>query len=375
MPGGPKVRFGMVGGGQGAFIGEVHRLAARLDNELELVCGAFSRDAKNSEATGQLLGLASERVYPDFQTMMAAEAKLPEDQRMEFVAIVTPNHVHFPVAKAAMDHGFHVLSDKPATKDLSEILKLRELAKDTGLTYALTHTYLGYPLVSYARQLVQGGELGAIRKVFAEYIQGWLATDVKNKQADWRTDPSKSGISGCMGDIGTHAHNLAEFVTGKRMTHVAADLSIFASGRKLDDDGSVLFRMEDGIKGVLSASQICVGCENGLSIRVYGEKGGLSWAQENPNQLVRTYLDRPTEIITSAQGYLPENIQGLYRTPPGHPEGYIEAFANIYLEFAEAIRGGGALSASMDSAVRGMAFIEALVQSSSNESQWTEISQ
>jgi len=273
-----------------------------------------------------------------------------------------------------MEHGFHVLSDKPATKDLDEVTKLRDIAAKTDRTYALTHTYLGYPLVSYARKLVADGELGKIRKVFVEYIQGWLATDVQNKQADWRTDPARSGISGCMGDIGTHAHNLAEYVTGKRMTHVAADLSIFAPGRQLDDDGSVLFRMDDGVKGVLSASQICVGCENGLSIRIYGEKGGLSWAQENPNKMVRTYLDRPEEKITSAQGYLPEDIQGLYRTPPGHPEGYIEAFANIYVEFASHLRGEGDLSASIDSAVRGMAFIEALVESSYGESKWTEIS-
>jgi len=371
----PKVRFGMVGGGQGAFIGEVHRLAARLDNELELVCGAFSRDAKNSKQTGQMLGLSSERSYADFETMMSSEAALPADERMEFVAIVTPNHVHFPVAKAAMERGFHVLSDKPATKDLGEVLKLRDIAKSKNRIYALTHTYLGYPLVAYARKLVLDGELGKLRKVFAEYIQGWLATDVQNKQAAWRTDPARSGISGCMGDIGTHAHNLAEYVTGKRMTHIAADLSIFAPGRQLDDDGSVLFRMEDDVKGVLSASQICVGVENGLTIRIYGETGGLSWAQENPNQLTRTYLDRPTEIITSAQGYLPEDIQALYRTPPGHPEGYIEAFANIYLEFARSIRGEGELSATIDSAVRGMAFIEALVESSSNGSKWTEVSQ
>ena len=365
----------MVGGGQGAFIGEVHRLAARLDNQLELVCGAFSRDAENSKLTGQQLGLDPSRVYKDFDSMMMAEAALPEADRMDFVSIVTPNHVHYPVAKAALESGFHVLSDKPATKDLEEVQALRKLAKQTGLQYALTHTYLGYPLVRAARELVQGGELGPIRKVFVEYIQGWLATDVQNKQAEWRTDPTKSGKSGCMGDIGTHAHNLAEYITGKRMTHVAADLTIFAPSRLLDDDGSVLFRMEDGIKGVLSASQICVGCENGLTIRIYGETGGLSWAQENPNRMTRTYLDRPTEILTSAQGYLSDEVQSMYRTPPGHPEGYLEAFANIYVEFARAIKSGGTLSASMDSAVRGMAFIEALIESQDNNSAWTEVSQ
>jgi predicted dehydrogenase len=367
------VRFGMVGGGQGAFIGEVHRLAARLDGRLELVCGAFSRDPDNSKTTGQMLGLPDSRVYENFQDMMRGEAELPASERMEFVSIVTPNHVHFPVAKAALEAGFPVLSDKPATKDLDEVLQIKALAEKTGLQYALTHTYLGYPLVSYARELVRGGELGAIRKIFDEYIQGWLATDVNNKQADWRTDPTRSGKSGCMGDIGTHAHNLAEFVSGRRMTHVAADLSIFGPGRMLDDDGSALFRMEDNVKGVLSASQICVGCENSLSIRIYGEKGGLSWAQESPNQMQRTYLDRPTETITSGQGYLPESIQDMYRTPPGHPEGYLEAFANIYLEFAAALQGDGELSASVDSAVRGMAFIDALVESQANNSAWTEI--
>ncbi|NNC37243.1 MAG: Gfo/Idh/MocA family oxidoreductase [Hyphomonadaceae bacterium] len=363
----------MVGGGQGAFIGEVHRLAARLDNELDLVAGAFSRDVENSKLTGQLLGLPSDRIYPDFETMMTSEAKLPVDQRMEFVAVVTPNHVHFPVAKAAMENGFHVLSDKPATRDLEEILELRQIADKTNAIYALTHTYLGYPLVSHASNLVREGEIGAVRKVFAEYIQGWLATDVDNKQADWRTDPSKSGKSGCMGDIGTHAHNLAEFIVGKNMTHVAADLTTFVPGRALDDDGSVLFRMEGGVKGVLSASQVCVGCENGLTIRIYGETGGLSWSQETPNELKRTYLDRPTEIITSAQGYLSEDVQSMYRTPPGHPEGYIEAFANIYVEFARRIRGEGKLSAGVDNAVRGMAFIEALIESAENNSKWTEI--
>lgn len=370
-----KIRFGMVGGGQGAFIGDVHRMAARLDGQLELVCGAFSRDRENSLATGKMLGLDAERVYADFNVLMQAEAKRPADERMQFVAIVTPNHVHFPVAKAAMEAGFHVLSDKPATKDLPEIEELRRISQKTQQLFALTHTYLGYPLVSYARKLVADGDIGTIRKVFVEYIQGWLSEDVDNKQAEWRTDPTRSGKSGCMADIGTHAHNLAEYITGSRMSHVAADLNIFGAGRKIDDDGSALFKMEGGARGVLSASQICTGCENGLSIRVYGTKGGLIWSHETPNQLERFYLDRPKEVITSAQSYLPSGIQSHFRTPPGHPEGYIEAFANIYLEFAQAIRAGGELSTSIDSAVRGMAFIDALVESSENGSVWTEIGQ
>lgn len=368
------LRMGMVGGGQGAFIGDVHRLAARLDGKIDLVCGAFSRDPDNCIATGRQLGLEASRCYTNYDEMMRAEAALPEDQRMHFVAIVTPNHVHFPVAKAALEAGFHVLSDKPATLNMEEARELAAIVqKHDTLAYGLTHTYLGYPLVGAARQIVADGGIGKVRKVYVEYIQGWLAGEVDNKQADWRTDPARSGISGCMGDIGTHAHNLAEFVTGKIMTHVAADLSVFVEGRRLDDDGSALFRMQDGVKGVLSASQVCVGNENTLTIRVYGETGGLEWNQEEPNTLIRTYTDRPTEILRAAQGYLPADVQAGFRTPPGHPEGYIEAFANIYLEFAEALQTQGGVKAGMDAALRGMAFVEALVESSNNNSTWTEI--
>ncbi|NNU15482.1 Gfo/Idh/MocA family oxidoreductase [Parvularcula sp. ZS-1/3] len=363
----------MVGGGAGAFIGDVHRLAARLDGAVQLVCGAFSRDPDNCKKTGASLGLDPSRCYSDYEEMMAKEAQLPENERMEFVSIVTPNHVHFPVAKAALEAGFHVLSDKPATLNLDEARALGDIVLKSGKAYGLTHTYLGYPLVSAARQIIAEGGIGKVRKIYAEYIQGWLAKEVDNKQADWRTDPSRSGISGCMGDIGTHAHNLVEYVTGQRMSHVAADLSIFVDGRRLDDDGSALFRMDGGAKGTLSASQVCVGRENSLSIRVYGETGGLEWHQEEPNTLLRTYADRPMEVIRSAHGYLPESIQAQYRTPPGHPEGYLEAFANIYLEFVEAVRSGGGVKAGMEPAIRGMAFVEALVKSSGNNAAWTEI--
>lgn len=369
------IRMGMIGGGAGAFIGNIHRLAARLDGEIELVCGAFSRDPENSLATGLSLGLAAERCYPSYDAMLRAEARLPDSERMQFVSIVTPNHVHFPAAKAALEAGFHVLSDKPATLNLEEARALADIvAKNDTLAYGLTHTYLGYPLVSAARHIIASGGIGRVRKVYAEYIQGWLSDEVENKQADWRTDPARSGPSGCMGDIGTHAHNLAEFVTQKKMTHVAADLSTFVDGRRLDDDGSLLFRMEGGIKGTLSASQICVGRENGLSIRVYGETGGLEWHQEEPNTLIRTYRDRPTEIIRAAQDYLPDTMLPLFRTPAGHPEGYIEAFANVYLEFVEALQTQGGVSAGIDAALRGMAFVEAVVSSSDNNSAWTEIS-
>jgi len=367
------LRMGMVGGGSGAFIGEIHRLAARLDGQVDLVCGAFSRDPDNCRKTGQELGLDPARCYNSYTDMMDAEAGLPAETRMNFVVIVTPNHVHFPVAKAALEAGFHVLSDKPATLNLQEARELADIVLKSGRAYGLTHTYLGYPLVTVAREIIASGGIGKVRKVFAEYIQGWLAGEVDNKQADWRTDPARSGASGCMGDIGTHAHNLVEYVTDRKMTHVAADLTVFVEGRRLDDDGSTLFRMEDGIKGTLSASQVCVGRENSLSIRVYGETGGLEWHQEEPNTLIRTYADRPAEIIRAGQGYLPESAQSQFRTPPGHPEGYIEAFANIYLEFGDALRTEGGVKAGMNAALRGMAFVEALVESSENNSVWTEI--
>ncbi|WP_284386773.1 Gfo/Idh/MocA family protein [Algimonas ampicilliniresistens] len=367
------LRMGMVGGGSGAFIGEIHRLAARLDGQIDLVCGAFSRDPDNCRKTGQELGLDPARCYNSYADMMDAEAGLPAETRMNFVVIVTPNHVHFPVAKAALEAGFHVLSDKPATLNLQEARELADIVLKSGRAYGLTHTYLGYPLVTVAREIIANGGIGKVRKVFAEYIQGWLAGEVDNKQADWRTDPARSGASGCMGDIGTHAHNLVEYVTDRKMTHVAADLTVFVEGRRLDDDGSTLFRMEDGIKGTLSASQVCVGRENSLSIRVYGETGGLEWHQEEPNTLIRTYADRPAEIIRAGQGYLSEPAKSQFRTPPGHPEGYIEAFANIYLEFADALRTEGGVKAGMNAALRGMAFVEALVESSENNSVWTEI--
>lgn len=366
-------KYGMVGGGQGAFIGDIHRMAARLDGQVELVCGAFSRDTNNSKATGVALGLDPARCYADFNAMMTGEADLPASERMDFVSIVTPNHVHFPVAKAALEAGFHVLSDKPATLDLKEALALRKIVEKSGKTYGLTHTYLGYPMIGEARSIIDAGGIGKLRKVYVEYIQGWLATEVRNKQADWRTDPARSGGSGCMGDIGTHAHNLAEFVTGKRMTHVAADLSIFVEGRRLDDDGSALFRMEDGVKGTLSASQICVGHENALSIRVFGETGGLEWSHLDPNSLQRSYIDRPTETLRAASGYLSQGAQDMFRTPSGHPEGYIEAFANVYLEFARAVREDSGVTTGIDGAVRGMAFVEALLESSKKNSKWIEV--
>ena len=368
------LRMGMVGGGQGAFIGAVHRFAARLDGEIELVCGAFSRSEENTKATGAALGLDPTRCYADFEAMMREEAALPADRRMEFVSIVTPNHMHFPVAKAALEAGFHVLSDKPATLNTDEARRIAAILEDTPeLHYGLTHTYLGHPMVREMQAIVADGGIGSVRKVFVEYIQGWLNRDIDGKQAEWRVDPTRSGAAGAIGDIGTHAHNLAEFVTGQTITTVAADLTAFVPGRKLDDDGSALFRMSGGAKGVLSASQVCVGKENTLTLRVFGESGGLEWNQEEPNTVLRHYEDRPTEVLRAATGFLHDGTSAMFRTPAGHPEGYLEAFANIYLEFAAAVRGEGEPSAGIGGALRGMAFIDAMVESSANDAAWTEI--
>ncbi len=377
-----KVRMGMVGGGEGAFIGAVHRMAAALDGEIELVCGAFSSQPERSRASGAALDLPDNRVYGDYNTMMTAEAALPEDDRMQFVAIVTPNHMHFPVAEAALNAGFHVLSDKPATLNLAEALALRELLKETGLLYGLTHTYNGYPLVKEARARIARGDLGEIRKVVVEYPQGWLAErleDTDNKQAAWRLDPKRSGVSSCMADIGVHAANLAEYVSGQRISEICADLTSFVPGRELDDDGAVLLRFANGAKGVLHASQISVGEENAIKIYVYGEKGGLSWEQQEPNTLWMKWADRPTEMLRTGGGYLGAEAAANTRTPMGHPEGYLEAFANLYLAFAGQIRAHNsgetpnaqaADCPGIDEAIRGMTFIELAVAASASDIKW-----
>ena len=373
------IRMGMVGGGQGAFIGAVHRLAARLDGEVALVCGAFSSDPANSAATGAALGLAADRAYPSYAAMIEAEAALPEGERMEFVAVVTPNHLHLPVALAALEAGFPVLSDKPATKDLAEALSLRDAIRRTSLPYALTHTYAGYPMVAEARRLVASGAIGPVRKVLVEYVQGWLseAQDDHNKQASWRTDPARSGASGAFGDIGTHAHHLAEHVTGLKVERVAADLTAFVPDRRLEDDGSALLRFAGGAKGVLTASQICAGEENALTLRVYGERGGLRWAQQSPNHLWHLPLDdAPRRLSAGANApYLGADTQAMFRTPQGHPEGYLEAFANIYRDFARRLRGdaGATDVPGIEEGVRGLAFVDAALRSSANDGRWTEL--
>lgn len=377
-----KVRMGMVGGGEGAFIGAVHRMAAALDGEIELVCGAFSSDPARARRSGENLFLDSGRVYADYRQMVADEAALPVGERMDFVAIVTPNHLHYPVTAAALEAGFHVLCDKPATVSLDEALKLRELITRSGLIYGLAYTYNGYPMVKEARARVAAGELGRIRKILVEYPQGWLSLPEErtgNKQAEWRSDPARSGLSGCIGDIGVHAANLAEYISGLRITELCADLAVTVEGRRLDDDGSILLRFEDGARGVLTASQVCAGEENALRIRVYGERGGLEWSQQEPNTLVAKWLDSPAQMLRAAAGYLSQEAQKHCRTPGGHPEGYLEAFANLYRDFADCVRRAGRGEQAgqswdqvpgIDEGVRGMAFIETAVSSSNSEQKW-----
>ncbi|MCI0536160.1 MAG: Gfo/Idh/MocA family oxidoreductase [Verrucomicrobiales bacterium] len=382
-----KIRYGMVGGGRGAFIGAVHRIAAAMDQQIDLVCGAFSSDPARSKASGADLFLEADRCYGTFEEMIDGEAALPPDQCMDFVAIVTPNHMHFPPAKMALENGFHVLSDKPATFNLAEAKQLRELVKKNGLLYGLTHNYTGYPLVKEARDMIRAGKLGKIRKVVVEYPQGWLATRLEatgQKQAGWRTDPKQSGAAGSVGDIGTHAENLAEYVTGLQIQELAADITTFVKGRKLDDDANVLLRFKGGAKGVLHVSQISIGEENNINIRVYGELGALEWHQKEPNTMIVKWLDQPMQIYRTANGYLGASAKAATRVPPAHPEGYLEAFANIYKNFANAIRARlekrklakddpATDYPTIEDAVRGMAFIEAVVKSSKANAAWTKL--
>jgi predicted dehydrogenase len=378
-----KLKMGMVGGGRDAFIGAVHRMAARLDGRIELVAGAFSSDPAKSKASGEDLGLDPSRVYPDYETMAAAESKLPAGERIDFVSIVTPNHVHFPPAKAFLEAGFHVVCDKPMTFDLAEAKALRELVRSTGKVFALTHNYTGYPMVKEARELVRNGDLGKILKVVAEYPQGWLIQPIDadgQKQAAWRTDPSRTGASSCIGDIGTHAENLGRYITGLQIDELCADFTTFIPGRRLEDDGSLLLHYQGGARGVLYASQISVGEENNLSIRVYGTKASLEWHQEHPNELVVKYPDAPRRIYRRGNSYNSEIAKRFTRLPFGHPEAFIEAFANVYLEAAraiEAVKEGKPIPPDVDyptveDGVLGMAFIATAVASAKNGSTWTK---
>ena len=374
--------MGMVGGGEGAFIGEIHRLAALMDGQIELVCGAFSSDPERGRRSGEALTIPPERCYDSYQTMMRTEAGLAEDKRMDFVVIVTPNHLHFPVAMEAIKHGFHVLSDKPATLNVSEVLALRECLEQSSILYGLTHTYTGYPMIKEARARVQAGALGTIRKVQVEYPQGWLAAQEEsagNKQAQWRLDPKQAGISGCMADIGVHAFNLVEYVTGLEAEALCADLNSFVPGRLLDDDGAVIIKFKGGAKGVLTASQIAIGEENNLRLRVYGDAASLDWCHEDPNSLMIKANNAPTLHWRTGSAGVSEMAQLNTRTPAGHPEGYLEAFANIYKNFAGSIQAQREQRPTtcaeqdvpgIEEAVRGMVFIESVVASSNSQEKW-----
>jgi len=373
----------MIGGGRNAFIGAVHRIAANMDGLIELVCGAFSSNPENARHSGKDLFLPENRVYSSYEEMIEKESKLPDTQRMDFVVIVTPNHAHFAPAMLALEKGFHVVIEKPMTFSLKEALQLKKKVQETGLLLCLTHTYAGYPMVKQARQMVKEGVFGKIRKIYVEYPQGWLSRLSEkdgSKQAEWRTDPSRSGKAGAMGDIGTHAAHLAEYISGLQIKQLCADLSIMVEGRALDDDGNVLLRFDNGATGTLIASQVAAGEENALKIRVYGEKGGLEWAQQEPNTLLVKWLDQPTQIYRAGQGYLSSFAKHNTRTPGGHPEGYLEAFGNLYRNFALTLSAkleGRQPSPeeldfpSVEEGVRGMAFIENVIRSNESLEKWT----
>lgn len=374
----------MIGGGPDAFIGAVHRNAAWLDGRLELVAGAFSSKAEKSQKTGKELGLDPGRVYDSYDELFEKEKQLPEDEQIDAVAIVTPNHVHTDPAMKALESGFHVIIDKPLAFNLEEAKNLKQKVDETGLILALTHTYTGYPMVKEAKHQVANGKYGKIRKIYVEYPQGWLSTSLEeagNKQASWRTDPKRSGAGGAVGDIGTHAANLAEYVSGLNIEKICAELNTAVEGRNLDDDASALLTFGKGASGVLIATQIAAGEENDLKLRVYGEKGGLEWTHTDPNSLLVKMLDEPVQVFRAGTGYLSDIAQKNTRLPAGHPEGYLEAFANIYLAFSEAVQDhkNNDLKEivsydfpTVEDGVRGMAFIETMIKSSNSNQKWTE---
>lgn len=377
-----RIRLGMVGGGRDAFIGAVHRIASRMDDHFDLVAGCFSSTAEKSQASGADLGLPADRVYDSFDEMAKREARLK--QGIDAVAIVTPNHVHFAAAKPFLQRGIHVICDKPLTATLPEARKLVKLAEGSDALFVLSHNYTGYPMVRQAREMVAAGELGELRVVQVEYPQDWLTEPVENtgqKQAGWRTDPAQSGAGGCIGDIGTHAFNLAGFVTGLRVETLAADLHRFVDGRRLDDNAHVMMRYVGGARGMLWSSQVAPGNENALRLRVYGTKGGLEWFQEEPNTLWHSPLGEPPRRLTRANAGTGEAANRLSRTPPGHPEGYLEGFANIYAEAAEAIRALAAGKAipsevvfpTVGDGLAGVAFVDACVRSSDRNAAWVKL--
>ena len=381
-----KLRMGMVGGGKDAFIGAIHRYAANLDGLVELSSGALSINPEIAKESGRSLFLPEDRIYLTYEEMIKKESELSADKKIDFVTIVTPNFAHFAPAIMALDHGFNVVIEKPMTFSLDEAKQLKKKVEETGLILCLTHTYSGYPLVKQAKQMVKNGDLGKIRKIIVEYPQGWLSKLSEregNAQAAWRTDPKKSGKAGCIGDIGTHAAHLAEYISGLKITKLCADLNIMVKGRMLDDDGSVLLRFDNDAAGVLIASQIAAGEENALKIRIYGEKGGLEWAQHEPNTLIVKWLDQPTQIYRAGSNYpaLSSFATKNCRTPGGHPEGYLEAFGNIYRNFAQTLQckldGTEPTKEMLDfpgveDGIRGMAFIDCVVASGQSEQKWTD---
>ena len=383
-----KLKAGMVGGGPGAFIGDVHRKAMRMDGQIELVAGAFSRSARKSKQQGRELYLDTKRVYPSYERMIEKELKLPEGERIDFVSIVTPNNSHFAIAKAFLEAGFHVVLDKPMTFDVKQAKALKEVVRKSGKVFALTHNYTGYPMVKLARDMVKAGDLGKLRKIKVQYPQGWLHTLLEGtgaKQAVWRTDPKQSGAAGCMGDIGTHAENLAEYVTGLKIVEICADLNTLVKGRKLEDDGNCLVHWQKGVKGLLFASQISIGEENGLAIWVYGDQASLEWHQEQPNYLHVKKPDAPVEVWRRGNGYIGAKSPAAGRAtrlPFGHPEAFIEAFANVYVNAAETMRARIARKRpdplaldfpTVDDGLRGMQFIEAVVKSAKMGAKWVKM--
>ena len=383
-----KLRMGMVGGGPGAFIGDVHRKASRMDGGIELIAGAFDINPKKSRQMGRELSLNSKRVYADFTTMIEKELALPDDQRIDFVSVCTPNNWHFPIAKAFLEAGFHVMCEKPMTLTVKQAVDLQKTVRQTRRVFGLMHNYTAYPMVKLARDMVRQGDLGKIRKVVVQYPQGWLARAIEKEgqqQASWRTDPKQSGAAGCMGDIGTHAANLAEYITGLTIRELAADLTTFIKGRRLDDDGNVLLRFNKGAKGLLHASQVSIGQENNLAIWVHGEDASLEWHQEHPNYLTVDTLNAPTQTWKRGNDYVAAKSEAAgrgTRLPSGHPEAFLEAFANNYCNFADTIRARLNRRKAPEiitdfpgvkEGVAGMKFIDAVVKSSGKNARWVKV--
>ena len=381
-----KLNMGMVGGGPGAFIGEVHRKASRMDGRVQLVAGAFDINPRKSKQQGRELMLPARRVYGNYQEMIQKELKLPDGERIDFVSITVPNNWHFPIARDFLEAGFHVMCEKPMTFNVAEAKELKKIVQKSRLVFGLMHNYTGYPMVKLARDLVRGGQIGKVRKIVVQYPQGWLATAIEKTgqmQAAWRTDPKQSGGAGCMGDIGTHAENLSEYITGLKITHLCADLSIFVKGRRLDDDGNCLLRFNNGARGILHASQISIGEENNLAIWIYGEDKSLEWRQEHPNYLYVKVPDGPVQVWRRGNGYVAAASAAAARAtrlPSGHPEAFFEAFANNYVNFADTVRAKITRTRpnplaldfpNVDDGLRGMLFIETVLASTKSNKKWT----